>query len=40
LPWLAWLGMLVIIISGMLAKQASDGADKGTKIPALPVEED
>ena len=38
LPWQAWLGMLVIIISGMLAKWASERADN--KMPALPAEED
>ncbi len=40
LPPLAWIGMLVIIISGLLAKWASEGADKNNKSPTLPAEED
>lgn len=38
LPLLAWMGMLVIIASGLLAKLASARADN--KMPALPAEED
>ena len=38
LPLLAWLGMVVIIASGMLAKWASGRADNG--LPALPAAQD
>jgi drug/metabolite transporter (DMT)-like permease len=42
LPLLAWLGMLVIIVSGLLAKLAGGGAinPPDDKMPALPAEED
>ena len=40
LPPLAWIGMLVIIISGLLAKWASEATDKNCKLPTLPAEED
>ncbi len=43
LPMLAWMGMLVIIVSGLLAgltKGTGAGIDKDNKIPALPAEED
>ena len=38
LPLIAWLGMLVIMASGMLAKWASERSDN--KLPTLPAEED
>lgn len=38
LPLLSWLGMFVIIISGMLAKWAGDRPED--KTPSLPAEED
>ena len=38
LPLIAWLGMLVIMASGMLAKWASERPDN--KLPTLPAEED
>ena len=37
LPLLAWLGMLVIIVSGIIAVLAKGTTDK---LPALPAEED
>ena len=37
LPLLAWLGMLVIIVSGIIAVLAKGASDK---LPALPAEED
>ena len=40
LPPLAWIGMLVIIISGLLAKWGSEATDKNSKLPTLPAEED
>ena len=42
LPPLAWIGMLVIIISGLIAKWASQGTNKqpNGKMPDLPAEED
>ena len=38
LPPVAWVGMAIIIASGLLAKSASER--KGDKLPALPAEED
>jgi drug/metabolite transporter (DMT)-like permease len=38
LPPVAWIGMAIIIASGLLAKSASER--KGDKLPALPAEED
>ena len=38
LPPIAWIGMAIIIGSGLLAKSGSEG--KGGKLPALPAEED
>ena len=38
LPPIAWVGMAIIIASGLLAK--SGGEKNDTKVPALPVEED
>ena len=41
LPLLAWMGMLVIIVSGLLAGLTQGaGIDKDNKMPALPAEED
>ena len=40
LPPLAWIGMLVIIVSGLLAKWGSEATDKNSKLPTLPAEED
>ena len=40
LPPLAWIGMLVIIISGLLAKWGSEAKDRNSKLPTLPAEED
>lgn len=38
LPWLAWIGMLVIMMSGLLAKWTSE--KPGNTTPNLPAEED
>ena len=40
LPPLAWVGMLVIIISGLMAKWGSEAKDGNSKQPTLPAEED
>lgn len=40
LPPLAWIGILVIIVSGLLAKWGSDAADRSNRLPTLPAEED
>jgi len=43
LPLLSWMGMLVIIASGLLAglgRTAGEGIDQDHKMPNLPVEED
>ena len=40
LPPLAWIGMLVIIISGLMAKWGSEANDNNSKLPTLPAEED
>lgn len=40
LPPLAWVGMLVIIFSGLLAKWGSEATDKNSRLPTLPAEED
>jgi len=37
---LAWIGILVIIISGLMAKWASEAKDSNSKLPTLPAEED
>jgi len=37
---LAWIGILVIIISGLMAKWASEAKDRNSKLPTLPAEED
>ena len=37
---LAWLGMIVIVASGLLTKWASERADTNNKLPTLPAEED
>ncbi len=38
LPPISWIGMAIIIVSGLLAKTSSER--KGDKLPALPAEED